>query len=148
MTRTYRALATGFVNEKKLGCTLVNYRTDPCPGLQFGIWFEPECVSEDSDLYRAHPDWALKVPGKAPTRSRYQLVLDFSRADVRDYIFKQMCQVLDSAKIEYLKWDFNRSISDIYSAVLLPTNRARWLTAISWDSTTCWTSWGDVIPTC
>lgn len=112
-------LGDWFVNEKKLGCTLGELSEQiHALGLQFGIWFEPECVSEDSDLYRAHPDWALKVPGKAPTRSRYQLVLDFSRADVRDYIFKQMCQVLDSARIEYLKWDFNRSISDIYSAVL------------------------------
>ena len=107
------------VNEKKLGCTLGELSDQiHALGMQFGIWFEPEGISEDSDLYRAHPDWALQIPGKAPTRSRYQLVLDFSRQDVRDYIFGQMCQVLDSAKIEYLKWDFNRSITDIYSALL------------------------------
>ena len=74
----FSGLGDWFVNEKKLGCTLGELSEQiHALGLQFGIWFEPECVSEDSDLYRAHPDWALKVPGKAPTRSRYQLVLDF-----------------------------------------------------------------------
>ncbi|MDY3917594.1 MAG: alpha-galactosidase [Candidatus Limivivens sp.] len=111
------------VNEQKLGCSLAELSERiHALGLQFGIWFEPECVSEDSDLYRAHPDWALQVPGKRPVRSRYQLVLDFSRKEVRDGIFEQMCQVLDHAKIEYVKWDFNRSISDLYSAAL-PADR-------------------------
>ncbi|MDO4275563.1 MAG: alpha-galactosidase [Eubacteriales bacterium] len=107
------------VNEKKLGCTLkeLSDRIHEL-GLTFGIWFEPECVSEDSDLYREHPEWALKAPGKKPMLSRSQLVLDFSRAEVREHIFAQMCSVLDSARIEYVKWDFNRSISDIYSAGL------------------------------
>lgn len=107
------------VNEKKLGCTLgeLSERIH-AEGLRFGIWFEPECVSEDSDLYRSHPDWALRVPGRSPMYSRNQLVLDFSRKEVRDHIWKMMCGVLDSAQIEYVKWDFNRSISDIYSAAL------------------------------
>lgn len=111
------------VNEKKLGCTLKEL-SDRIhgTGMMFGIWFEPECISEDSSLYRSHPDWALKVPGKAPVRSRYQLVLDFSREDVREHIYSQLCSVLDSARIEYVKWDFNRSLSDIYSAVL-PADR-------------------------
>ncbi len=109
------------VNENKLGCTLKELSDEiHALGMQFGIWFEPECINEDSDLYRKHPDWALKVPDKAPVRGRYQLVLDFSREDVREHILEQICQVLDSAKIEYLKWDFNRSISDIYSALLPP----------------------------
>ena len=111
------------VNEKKLGCTLkeLSDRIHET-GMMFGIWFEPECISEDSSLYRAHPDWAFKVPGKSPVRSRYQLVLDFSREDVREHIYSQICTVLDSARIEYVKWDFNRSISDIYSAAL-PADR-------------------------
>ena len=114
-------LGDWYVNENKLGCGLKELSDEiHALGMQFGIWFEPECVNEDSDLYREHPDWALKVPGKAPTRSRYQLVLDFSREDVREHIFGKICQVLDSAQIEYLKWDFNRSISDIYSAKLPP----------------------------
>ena len=107
------------VNEKKLGCTLAELSERIHEfGMKFGIWFEPECISEDSDLYREHPDWALQVPGKRPVRSRSQLVLDFSRKEVREHVFEQMCEVLDQTKIEYLKWDFNRSISDIYSIVL------------------------------
>lgn len=91
-------------------------------GLKFGIWFEPEMVSEDSDLYRAHPDWALKMPGRDPNRSRYQLVLDMSREDVREYLYHKISNVLDSANIEYVKWDMNRSICDVYS-VILPIER-------------------------
>ncbi len=119
--RDVSGLGDWHVNEEKLGCGLKGLSDEIHKlGLQFGIWFEPECINEDSDLYRKHPDWVLKVPGKAPVRGRYQLVLDFSREDVRAYILKQICQVLDSARIEYVKWDFNRSISDIYSALLPP----------------------------
>ena len=111
------------VNEEKLGCTLAELSDRiHAMGLKFGIWYEPEGISEDSSLYREHPDWVLRVPGRNPMRGRYQLVLDFSRADVRDYIFDQMCSVLDRAKVDYLKWDFNRSISDVYSAQL-PADR-------------------------
>lgn len=112
-------LGDWYVNEKKLGCTLgeLSEKINGM-GLKFGLWFEPECISEDSDLYKEHPDWAFQVPGKSPMRGRYQLVLDFSREEVRNYIYDQMCKVLDSAHIEYLKWDFNRSICDVYSASL------------------------------
>lgn len=112
-------LGDWIVNEEKLGCTLgqLSDRIHKL-GMQFGIWFEPEAINEDSDLYRAHPDWVFQIPGKAPNRSRFQLVLDFSREDVRDYIYHQVCSILDSARIEYLKWDFNRSIADIYSRSL------------------------------
>ena len=91
-------------------------------GMKFGLWFEPEMISEDSDLYRAHPDWAFTVPGRRPNRGRNQLVLDFSREDVRNHIFDEMTKVLDKANVDYLKWDFNRSISDIYCAAL-PADR-------------------------
>ena len=87
-------------------------------GLKFGIWFEPEMVSEDSDLYRKHPDWALTVPGHSVTRGRNQLVLDFSREDVREHIFNRMCEILESANIEYVKWDANRHLTDVWSAKL------------------------------
>ena len=87
-------------------------------GMTFGLWFEPECISEDSDLYRAHPDWAIQIPGRQPNRSRYQLILDMGREDVRDYLYERMTAILDSANIEYVKWDMNRHISDVYSAVL------------------------------
>ncbi len=116
-------LGDWYVNEQKLGCTLAELSDKiHSYGLKFGIWFEPECISEDSDLYREHPDWAFIIPGRQPMRGRYQLVLDFSRKEVRDHIFNQMCAVLDNAKVEYLKWDFNRSISDVYCAAL-PAHR-------------------------
>lgn len=104
------------VNEKKLGESLGNLiqRINDL-GLKFGIWFEPECVNEDSDLYRQHPDWALSIPGKKPVRGRNQLVLDFSRKEVVDHIFEKVCEILDQGNVEYIKWDFNRSLTDIYS---------------------------------
>ena len=89
-------------------------------GLSFGIWVEPEMVSEDSELYRAHPDWALRVPGRSPARGRNQLVLDFSRQEVRDHVYAQLRQVLSSAPVAYVKWDMNRSLSGVWSAALPP----------------------------
>ena len=77
--------------------------------------FEPECVNEDSDLYRAHPDWAIRIPDRVPSVGRHQLVLDLTRSEVRDYIVESVCSVLESANIEYVKWDYNRHISDAYS---------------------------------
>ncbi len=87
-------------------------------GLSFGIWVEPEMVNEDSDLYRAHPDWALRVPGRAPARGRGQLVLDFSRREVRDHVYARLREVLSSVPVRYVKWDMNRSLSDVWSAAL------------------------------
>lgn len=87
-------------------------------GMKFGIWMEPEMVNEDSNLYRAHPDWVLHVPGRSPSRGRGQLVLDFSREDVRDHIYEQIKAVLSSAEISYIKWDMNRSLTDVWSAAL------------------------------
>ena len=89
-------------------------------GMEFGIWIEPEMVNEDSGLYRAHPDWVLNVPGRGPSRCRNQLVLDFSRQDVRDHIYGQIKAVLDSADISYVKWDMNRSLTEVWSAALPP----------------------------
>lgn len=85
-------------------------------GMKFGLWFEPEAVSEDSDLYREHPQWCLSIPNRSPNRSRFELILDMSREDVREYLYDKMCRVLDSAVIEYIKWDMNRSLSDVWSA--------------------------------
>ena len=72
-------------------------------------------ISEDSDLYREHPDWALTIPGRNPVHARNQLVLDFSRKEVVDHIFDQICKVLDQGNIEYVKWDMNRSLMDVFS---------------------------------
>ena len=87
-------------------------------GMKFGLWFEPEMVSEDSDLYRNHPDWAIQIPGRKPMRSRYQLVLDMSNPEVVDYLYGVMSAILRENHIEYVKWDMNRSISDWYTATL------------------------------
>ena len=111
-----RALGDWFVNEKKLGGKLKDLGQQiHAKGLQFGIWVEPEMVNEVSCLFREHPDWAMAVPGRNPVRGRNQLVLDFSRKEVVDEIFRRICRVLDEGKIDYLKWDFNRSIADVFS---------------------------------
>lgn len=87
-------------------------------GMKFGLWVEPEMVNEDSDLYRAHPDWAFQVPGRPMTRGRSQLVLDLTRAEVRQYIMDNLRATLNSAPISYVKWDMNRSLTDVWSAAL------------------------------
>ncbi len=109
-------LGDWFANEKKLGSSLeeLGNRIHEL-GMKFGLWFEPEMISEDSDLYRAHPDWALRIPGREPNRARNQLVLDMSRDDVREYLFERISDILGHAPIDYVKWDVNRSLSDIYS---------------------------------
>ena len=84
-------------------------------GMKFGLWFEPEMVSPDSDLFRAHPDWAIQAPGRASSLGRSQLVLDLSRKEVCDYIIDILSDVLKSANIEYVKWDMNRSFSEFWS---------------------------------
>ena len=115
----YRGLGDWYVNTDKLEGGLKPIADGiNAMGMKFGLWFEPECISEDSDLYRAHPDWAIQIPGRQPNRSRYQLILDMGREDVRDYLYERMTAILDSANIEYVKWDMNRHISDVYSAVL------------------------------
>ena len=87
-------------------------------GMKFGLWFEPECVNPDSDLYRAHPDWAISIEGRALTLGRNQLVLDLTRKEVREYVIDSVDKVLRGANIEYVKWDYNRHISDMYSSTL------------------------------
>lgn len=87
-------------------------------GLKFGLWVEPEMISEDSDLFRQHPDWALHVPGREKTIGRGQFVLDFSREDVRENIYQQMKQIFDRVPLEYIKWDMNRNMTDVYSVLL------------------------------
>ena len=87
-------------------------------GMKFGIWFEPEMVNPDSDLFRAHPDWAISVPGAEPCVSRRQLVLDITRADVRDYIVEAVSKILRENDIDYVKWDFNRALTENFSRAL------------------------------
>jgi alpha-galactosidase len=86
--------------------------------MHFGLWFEPEMVNPDSDLYRAHPDWILHVNGRESTLVRNQSILDFSRKDVCDYIIDAVSSVLAKANIEYVKWDMNRYMTEVGSALL------------------------------
>lgn len=110
------SLGDWYVNEDKLGCTLAEL-IDKINrlGVKFGIWIEPEMVNEDSDLYRNHPDWAIKIEKRDPVRSRNQLLLDFSQKKVRNHVFEQICAILDQGNIEYIKWDMNRSMADVYA---------------------------------
>ncbi len=91
-------------------------------GMKFGIWFEPEMISPDSELYRAHPDWAIQIPGRRGSLSRNQYVLDLTRKEVRDYVYDMVAAVLHSANIEYVKWDMNRQLSD-FGSYGLPADR-------------------------
>lgn len=118
-----RGLGDWYVNEDKLrgGLDALVQRVKAL-GLKFGIWVEPEMVNEDSDLYRAHPDWALKIARRDPTRGRNQLVLDISRKEVRDHIMDQILKVLHGTEIDYVKWDMNRYLADLESAAL-PADR-------------------------
>ena len=89
-------------------------------GMKFGLWFEPEMISPDSDLFRAHPDYAIQIPGRPLTQSRAQYVLDYSREEVREAVWAQMQAVLDSVPVSYIKWDMNRQITEPGSAMLPP----------------------------
>lgn len=117
-------LGDWFVNEKKLpnGLGSLAERVKAL-GMKFGIWLEPEMVSEDSALYRKHPDWAIQIKGRNPMRGRYQLVLDMTRQEVLDYLYQVISDILKSADISYVKWDMNRNISDWYSAGLASENQ-------------------------
>ncbi len=112
-------LGDWFVNTKKLRGGLKPV-IDRCKqnGLKFGLWFEPEMVSEDSDLYRTHPDWAVGKLGNEPSRSRNQLVLDMTRKEVVDYVFEAVSKVLVDSDISYVKWDMNRGVTEAYSMAL------------------------------
>lgn len=109
-------LGDWFVNETKLkgGLQALVNRIHGL-GMKFGIWFEPEMVSPDSDLYRAHPDWAMQVPGRPLSIGRNQYVLDMTRTDVRDYLFTCISDILSQGGIDYVKWDFNRNFSEVGS---------------------------------
>ena len=92
---------------------------DGC-GMKFGLWFEPEMVSEESDLYRTHPEWVMRIPGRSFSRGRDQLALDFARPEVVDAVYEQMTAVLDHAQVDYIKWDLNRNLTDVFCAALPP----------------------------
>lgn len=112
----YKGLGDWYPNRSKLPggikglCEKIN-----AMGLDFGFWIEPEMVNPDSDLYRAHPDWVLATPGRTRSLGRHQMVLDFSKKEVVDYIYKMLYDVISDANIAYIKWDMNRTISECFS---------------------------------
>ncbi len=116
-------LGDWYVNEKKLAGGLAPLiREIHGMGMKFGIWVEPEMVNEASDLYQKHPDWALTVPGRPPAMGRCQLVLDLGRREVRDYLYQVLSDLLRNYPIDYVKWDMNRNMTDMYSRAL-PAHR-------------------------
>jgi len=123
-----RSLGDWEVNTKKLPGGIDGFsKKIEAMGILFGIWVEPEMVNEDSDLYRAHPDWAVRIPGRNHGEGRHQMLLDLTRADVQDYLISVMSKVFSSGKISYVKWDMNRNFSDIYSQALPAVQQGEFL---------------------
>lgn len=119
------SLGDWFVDRRKLSGGLADLaRLVKQQGLNFGLWFEPEMISPDSDLYRKHPDWCLHVPGRRRTEARWQLVLDYTRKEVRDYIFDSLSAIFSTVPISYVKWDMNRCLTEIGSAILPPERQS------------------------
>lgn len=118
-TDEYRGLGDWHCNRDKLPSGIIGFaKRVHNLGLQFGIWIEPEMVSEDSRLYEEHPDWCIRIPGRKPTRQRYQLILDLSRDEVVQVVFGQLYEEFKEAGIDYIKWDMNRSMTDRFSSAL------------------------------
>lgn len=113
------SLGDWFENENKLpnGIKGLSEKIDAL-GMQFGLWFEPEMISKGTKLYAEHPDWLIESPNREPSHGRNQYILDFSRAEVVDYIFKLMDKTISKSKISYIKWDMNRFMTEVYSRVL------------------------------
>ena len=119
----HAGLGDWFANTKRLpqGITGLSKKIGGI-GMKFGLWFEPEMVNKDSDLYRQHPDWIIAAPERRQSHGRFQYVLDFSRKEVVDYIYSMMETLLSDADISYIKWDMNRSITECFSNTL-PADR-------------------------
>ena len=113
------SLGDWYVNEEKLNGGLKHLVDEVNKlGLKFGIWFEPEMISPDSELYKVHPEWAIHIEGRKATQSRQQYVLDLSNPEVIDYAYESVAKILRSAPIDYVKWDMNRQLSDLGSSYL------------------------------
>ena len=120
----HSSLGDWFVNKEKLpnGLKGLTDKLDKI-GIDFGIWVEPEMISEDSDLYRAHPEWALEIPNMPHSEGRNQRILDLGRTDVQNYLLERLSAIFNSANIKYCKWDMNRIFSDRYSQNLNPEHQ-------------------------
>ncbi len=117
----YCSLGDWYVNEEKIPngldnlCNYVNSKN-----MKLGIWFEPEMISPNSDLYHCHPEWVMRIKDRKPTERRWQLMLDLTNPDVCDFIYDSIANILKNTNIEYIKWDCNRSIAHIGSTYLAP----------------------------
>jgi len=119
-------LGDWYVNVKKLPDGIVGLsKKIENMGMKFGLWFEPEMVNKDSDLYRAHPDWIIHTPNRTASHSRNQYTLDFSRKEIVDYIYNAMSKVFREASISYVKWDMNRYITECYSVATIAENQGK-----------------------
>ncbi len=117
----HSSLGDWVVDRRKLPMGL-NHLVDQVHGLglKFGLWFEPEMVSPDSELYRAHPDWCIHIDGRERIEGRNQLILDLSRPEVQAYVYEAVARVLAENGIDYVKWDMNRNFTNVGSAALPP----------------------------
>lgn len=115
----HSSLGDWYVNEEKIKCGLNELcRYVNGKGLKLGIWFEPEMISPDSELFKKHPEWVMQIKGRKPTRTRWQLMLDLANPEVCDFIYDSVAEVLKNTNIEYVKWDYNRTMAHIGSAYL------------------------------
>ena len=113
------SLGDWFVDEKKFNHGIAGFAKRVHDlDMKFGLWFEPEMISIDSKLYQTHPEWMIKTPGRGQTPGRHQFVLDMSRQEVVDYLFGLMSHIIQDAKLDYIKWDMNRNITEMYGADL------------------------------
>lgn len=113
------SLGDWYTNEKKMGGSLSKFADKiHSYGMQFGLWIEPEMISEKSHLFEEHPDWAVRIPNRTHYTGRNQMVLDYTNPKVRKYIIERIDAILGSAAIDYVKWDMNRPLSDAYSPCL------------------------------
>ena len=113
------SLGDWYVNEDKIKCGLSELcKYVNSKGLMLGIWFEPEMISPDSDLIKEHPEWVMQINGRKPTETRWQLMLDLTNPDVQDFIYDSIANILNTTNIEYIKWDYNRTMAHIGSAYL------------------------------
>lgn len=113
------SLGDWFVDEKKFNHGIAGFAKRVHDlDMKFGLWFEPEMISIDSKLYQTHPEWMIKTPGRGQTPGRHQFVLDMSRKEVVDYLFELMSHIIQDAKLDYIKWDMNRNITEMYGADL------------------------------
>lgn len=117
------SLGDWFVDEKKFANGIDGFaKAVHDKGMKFGLWFEPEMISIDSKLYEDHPDWMIATPGRQSTPARNQFVLDMTRPEVVDYLFDHISAIIKKANLDYIKWDMNRNITEMYGSKL-PADR-------------------------